>query len=516
MDLPILSFVLWSPLVAALFLLALPAERPRLVQGSAFAFSLVPLAFSLWMLARFDPSVGTLQLSESALWMPSLGIYYSLGVDGFSLWLVLLTSLLTSIVLLGALTDIGERTREFGFFVLLLETSVLGALLALDLFLFFVFWELMLVPMAFLIGIWGGQRRLYATMKFVLYTMAGSALMLVALLYVVQRHAQGAPLTFDVISLYDTPLSPLEQTLLFWAFAAAFLIKVPAVPLHTWLPDAHTEAPTGGSVVLAGVLLKLGTYGFLRFALPLFPVAAAAAFPWIGALAVVGIVYGAMVAFPQPDMKRLVAYSSVSHMGFVLLGLFAFNSVGLSGGVLQMVSHGLATGGLFLLVGFIYARTHTRRIADYGGLWAVVPVFASLLLVVVLGSIGLPGTSGFVGEFLILLGSFRASPGFAAVATTGVVLGAVYLLTMYKHVIFGPRRGVAAAESPPPDLLLREVLAVAPIALLILWIGVYPKPFLDRIEPTVDVLLTRLEREGVRAPAAVADWPGAARAEVRR
>ena len=490
-DASILSLILWSPLAFGLLLLLVPSEPVSVPRRTALTFSLIPFLLSLEMLGRFDSSVGTLQLRESVEWMPSLGVRYSLGVDGFSIWLVLLTTLLTPIVLLASWTDIRERVKEFMFFMLALEWAMLGALLAADLFLFFLFWELMLFPMAFVIGIWGGGQRYYATVKFVLYTMAGSALMLVAVLYLVLTHAQTGPLTFDIVSLYDTRLGWYEQTLLFWAFAIAFMIKVPMVPVHTWLPDAHTEAPTGGSVHLAGVLLKMGAYGFLRFALPVFPLAAQDAFPVIVALSVVGIVYGAMVAFPQPDMKRLVAYSSVSHMGVVMLGIYAFNQVGLSGGVLQMVNHGVSTSGLFLLIGLMHDRTHTRQISDYGGIWAVVPVWSSIFLVVMLGSMGLPGTNGFVGEFLILLGAFHAHPWAAALGTTGVVLGAAYLLTMYKHVVFGPLRNLKDANLP--DLTKREVAALAPILALTFLIGIYPRFFLERIEPTVDQLLSRLE-----------------------
>ena len=494
MDAPILSLILWSPLAFGLLLLLVPSEPIGVPRRTAFAFSLVPFLLSLVMLGRFDPRIGTLQLVESVEWMPSLGVQYSLGVDGFSLWLVLLTTLLTPVVLLASWSDIRHRAKEFMVFMLVLEWGMLGALVAIDLFLFFLFWELMLFPMFFVIGIWGGEHRYYATLKFVLFTMAGSALMLVAVLYLVLTHAQTGPLTFDIVSLYDTQLSWLQQTLLFWAFAIAFMIKVPMVPLHTWLPDAHTEAPTGGSVDLAGVLLKMGAYGFLRFALPMFPLAAQDAFPIIVGLSVVGIVYGAMVAFPQPDMKRLIAYSSVSHMGFIMLGIFAFNVVGLSGGVVQMINHGISTSGLFLLAGLMHDRTHTREISYYGGIWAVAPVWSSIFLVVMLGSIGLPGTNGFVGEFLVLIGAFHAHPWAAAVATTGVVLSAAYLLTMYKHLVFGPLRN--AKNEHLPDLTRREVTALAPIVVLTLVIGIYPRFLLDRIEPTVDELLSRLERAG--------------------
>ncbi|HEY8514430.1 MAG TPA: NADH-quinone oxidoreductase subunit M [Candidatus Binatia bacterium] len=493
-QLPLLSLVVVTPFIASLIISALPAQPVTIPRQVAFWLSLIPFFLSLLVLAAFDPTVGTLQLTESVPWMPSLGINYSVGVDGFSLWLILLTTFLTPVVILAAWTDIQHRVKEFMFFMLLLESGMLGALVATDLFLFFMFWELMLFPMVFVIGIWGGPRRRYAAIKFVIYTMAGSALMLVAMLYLVLTHAKTGQLSFDILTLYDTKLSYTEQTFLFWAFAIAFMIKVPMVPFHTWLPDAHTEAPTGGSVDLAGVLLKMGAYGFLRFALPMFPLAAQDAFPWIIGLAVVGIIYGAMVSLPQADMKRLVAYSSVSHLGFVMLGIYAFNRTGMTGGVLQMVNHGLSTGALFILIGFIYDRRHTRQISQYGGLWAVVPIFSSLFLIVTLSSIGLPGLNGFVGEFLILLGAYRAHPWAAAIATLGVVLGAAYLLTMYKRVIFGP---VTHEENRSlKDLSAREIAAVAPVILLIFWIGIYPKPFLDRIEPTAAVLLQRLERAG--------------------
>jgi len=491
---PILSLLLLSPFVGALFVMLLPAKPARIPQRAAFAASLVPFALSLWVLARFDPAVGTLQLTETVAWIPVLGVNYALGVDGFSLWMLVLTTFLTSVVVLASWTDIRDRVRGFLTLILVMEGCMLGALCATDLLLFFFFWEFMLFPMAFLIGIWGGPRRRYAAIKFVVYSLAGSAFMLVAMLYVVLRHGSQRALTFDIVSLYDVQLSHVEQLWLFAAFALAFMIKIPMFPLHTWLPDAHTEAPTGGSVDLAGVLLKMGAYGFLRFALPIFPLGAQDAFPVILTLAVIGIIYGALVAYPQSDMKRLVAYSSVSHMGFVMLGLYAFNFVGITGGVLQMLNHGLSTGALFILIGFIYDRRHTREIAAYGGLWSIVPVFSAFFLVVVLSSIGLPGLNGFVGEFLILVGAFYAHPVAAAFGTVGVVLGALYLLTMYQHVAFGP---VTHEENRRlTDLNGREVLVGALLVAFIVWIGVYPRPFLTRIEPTVDVLLARLERGG--------------------
>jgi NADH-quinone oxidoreductase subunit M len=494
MDLPILSLIVFSPLAGAIMIGLLPATPLAIPRRAAFIFSLVPLALSLMMVAAFDPTIGTLQLTEKAAWIPRLGIHYSVGVDGFSLWLIVLTTFLTPSIILAAWGDIERYCKEFMILMLVLEGCMLGALVAVDLFLFFLWWELMLFPMFLVIGVWGGPRRRYATIKFVLFTMSGSALMLAAMIYLVLRHADTHAMTFDIVTLYSASLTEQEQLLLFAAFTLAFMIKVPMWPLHTWLPDAHTEAPTGGSVDLAGVLLKMGAYGFLRFSLPMFPHAAEQAFPVIMTLAVVGIIYGAMVALLQPDMKRLVAYSSVSHLGFVMLGLYAFNNAGVTGGVLQMINHGLSTGALFMLVGYVYERRHTRMIAEYGGLWSIMPVYAALFLVVTLSSVGLPGTNGFVGEFLILLGAFRAHPWAGGVGTLGVVLGAVYMLTMYKHVFFGPV--TKAVNRTMHDLSAREVIAVMPIIVMIFWIGLFPRPFLDRIEPTTKVLLSRLEKAG--------------------
>jgi NADH-quinone oxidoreductase subunit M len=430
-----------------------------------------------------------MQFLERIPWMPSFGIEYIVGVDGISLFLVLLTTLLMPIAILAS-WSVQDRVKEYLVFMLLLETGMLGAFVALDLFLFYVFWEVMLVPMYFLIGVWGGTRRIYAALKFVIYTMAGSLLMLVAIIYLAARHAElEQVLTFDLLKLYNLRLPFDQQAWLFCAFALSFAIKVPLFPFHTWLPDAHVEAPTAGSVILAGVLLKLGTYGFLRFAMPLFPDAALAAAPIIVALAVIGILYGAAVAMMQSDIKKLVAYSSVSHLGFVMLGLFAFNTQGVQGAIYQMIGHGLSTGALFLLVGMIYERRHTRMIDDFGGLWKVIPLFSVIFLVVMFSSIGLPGLNGFVGEFLILLGAFGVTPLWTAAAATGVILGAVYMLWMYRRVIFGPLKN--PANEKLTDLNARELLLLAPIVMLIVLMGIYPRPFLQRIEPAVALTLKK-------------------------
>jgi NADH-quinone oxidoreductase subunit M len=492
MGFPLLTLVVFSPLVGAALLALLPRDPAAGIRRAALVFALVPFALSLWMLARFVPGVADFQLVERARWIPQWGIEYRLGVDGVSLFLVLLTTFLTPIVVLASWGDIQRRVKEFFVFLLVLETGMLGTLLALDLFLFYVFWEVMLVPMYFLIGVWGGPRRVYAALKFVLFTMVGSLLMLVAILYCAWRvHGDAGTFAFGYDRFLALHLTPAEQRALFAAFALAFAIKVPVFPLHTWLPDAHVEAPTGGSVILAGVLLKMGTYGFLRFALPLFPAAAATAAPVMIGLAVVGIVYGALVATVQPDLKKLVAYSSVSHLGFVVLGLFALTPIAVAGSVYQMLNHGLSTGGLFLLVGMIYERRHTRRIADFGGLWTSVPWYAAAFLVVMLASVGLPGLNGFVGEFLILLGAFGRWPWATAFATTGIILGALYLLWMYERVIFGPV--VHEENARLADLTGRELAVLTPVIALCVVMGVYPAPFLTRMQPSIDRIIARVE-----------------------
>ena len=485
-----LTLLLLIPVVGAAVLLFVP----RRLTGALFFFALVTsglgFAWSLKILAAFDGAKGEMQLIERIAWMPGFGIEYLVGIDGISLFLVLLTTFLMPLAVLAS-WPVQDKVKEYLVFMLLLETGMLGAFVALDLVLFYVFWEVMLVPMYFLIGVWGGARRIYAAIKFVIFTMAGSLLMLVAIIYLTTRYAQETQaVTFNILRLYDFRLSANEQMWLFLAFALSFSIKVPLFPLHTWLPDAHVEAPTAASVILAAILLKFGTYGFLRFALPLFPDAALASAPYFVALSVIGIIYGAAVAMMQSDIKKLVAYSSVSHLGFVMLGLFALNMQGVQGGIYQMLNHGLSTGALFLLVGMIYERRHSRMIDDFGGLWQQVPVFSGLLMLVTLSSIGLPGLNGFIGEFLILLGAFAVTPGWTAVAATGLILGAVYMLWMFRRVIFGPL--TRPENQRLQDLNARELLIMTPIVALIIIMGVYPQPFLSRMKPSIDFTLKKI------------------------
>ncbi len=496
---PILTAIIFLPLAGAAILCLLPREQETWIRRIALGVALLDLWYSVVLVRRFLPNVADYQFPERIPWVPSLGIHYFLGVDGISLWLVLLTTFLTAIAILSSFPAVREKVKAYYICLLVLETGMLGVFLALDLVLFYVFWEGMLIPMYFLIGVWGGPRRIYATVKFVLYTMAGGVLMLVAIIALYFMGGQ----TFDLEQLAQQSFSPVAQRWLFAAFGLAFAIKVPVWPFHTWLPDAHVEAPTAGSVILAGILLKMGTYGFLRFALPLFPKATLYFAPLVLALAVIGILYGALVAMVQPDLKKLVAYSSVSHLGFVMLGIFACTVQGVTGGLLQMINHGLSTGALFLLVGIVYERRHTRLIADFGGLWAVMPAFAGIFLVVALSSIGLPGLNGFVGEFLILSGAFPVRPWFTAFATLGIILGAVYMLWMFQRVMFGTV--THEANRRLRDLTALEYAVLVPVVAGIIWIGIYPDPILRRMDASVRKVVLRV---GSQARAATAAAPG--------
>jgi NADH-quinone oxidoreductase subunit M len=466
------------------------SESKNAIRWVAMGTTLITFGLSLWVLTLFKASNPNLQLEAKYSWINVAGwnIYYYLAVDGLSILLVLLTALLTPISILSTWTAIEDRVKDFMIFFLLLEVGMLGVFLAQDLFLFYIFWEFTLVPMYFLIGLWGGPRRIYAAVKFFLYTMAGSILMLLAIIWLGNYgHTFSLP---ELIAKGGIPTN--VQMWLFIAFAAAFAIKVPMWPLHSWLPDAHVEAPTAGSVILAGVLLKMGTYGFLRFNIPLFPTATVQAAPWIALLATIGIIYGAAVSYAQADVKKLVAYSSVSHLGFVMLGLFALNAQGVSGAILQMINHGLSTGALFLLIGMVYEQTHTRELKVYGGLWKIMPVFGAIMLISALSSMGLPGLNGFVGEFTILLGAFGSkaigSPWYAGISTIGVIMAAVYILYMFQKMFLGPA-GEITKEHELKDLNWREILTVAPLLVFMFWIGLYPAPFFNLIAPAVGKLL---------------------------
>jgi NADH-quinone oxidoreductase subunit M len=490
---PLLTLVTFLPGAAGLALLFVPRRSVGVLRLVSLVVTVLTFACSLPLYFGFDADAIGYQFEENRRWMPTLGVAYHVGIDGISLLLVLLTTFLMPLALVSAWGSIEDRFKEFTATMLLLETGMLGVFVSLDLFLFYVFWEAMLIPMYFIIGIWGGPNRVYAAVKFILYTMVGSALMLVAILGLYYQYgAATGRYTFDVPVLAQYVMAPgLPQNLMFLAFALAFAIKVPLFPFHTWLPDAHVEAPTAGSVILAGVLLKMGTYGFLRFCLPFFPDASLAFGPLVWTLAVIGVIYGAWVSTVQPDMKKLVAYSSVSHLGFVMLGIFTLNQQGLVGALIQMVNHGLSTGALFLMVGMIYERRHSRLIADFGGLWRVVPAFSAVFLVVVLSSLGLPGLNGFVGEFLILVGAFQRSPWLAAVATSGIIFAAVYLLWMYQRVIFGDV--THEANRGLRDLTTREWAVLVPVVVLIVWIGVYPAAFIGKTETTVEALIAQVE-----------------------
>ncbi len=491
---PILSVIVFLPLAGALALLLVgnaDGRRDGVMRWGALTASVATFLLTLVLWARVDATAADFQFVERVAWIPAFGIDYHLGVDGISLFLLVLTGVLTPLALLSSWTSVHRKVKEFSIFVLALETGMLGVFVSLDLFLFYVFWDAMLIPMYFLIGVWGYERRIYAAIKFILYTMAGSVLMLVAILGLAYAHSTDAgAYSFDLLKLYALNLSPRTQFWFFLAFAVAFAIKVPLFPFHTWLPDAHVEAPTAGSVILAGVLLKMGTYGLLRFAFPLFPDAAVYFAPFLAGLAIVGIIYGALVAMVQPDLKKLVAYSSVSHLGFVVLGICAMNTQGVQGAVYQMLNHGVSTGGLFLIVGMLSDRRHTRLIAEFGGLKQVMPRLTAAFLMITLSSIALPGLNGFVGEFLILLGAFRWEPRFATVAATGVILSAVYMLWMFQRVNYGTVTNEENARLP--DLSRREAWILVPTVAMAVLMGVLPGLFLRPMEAPVDRLVRQI------------------------
>jgi NADH-quinone oxidoreductase subunit M len=497
LDAHLLTLVIFLPVAGAILVLLLPRGEGGQHKGVAFVFSLATFVASLPLWTGFR---GKLAFEQKSPWAPSLGFSYHIGLDGVALLLVMLTTFLAPIVVLSSWKFVQERVKEYCLALLLLETAMLGTLAALDLVLFYVFWEAMLIPMYLLIGMWGSERRIYAAVKFFLFTFIGSVLMLLAIFWLWSNSGPAGHRTFDYLELLQSGVIDHDtQGWLFAAFCLAFAIKVPIWPLHTWLPDAHTEAPAAGSILLAGVMLKMGTFGFIRYAMPLFPEAALAHAPLIATLGVVGIIYGSLMCMAQTDLKRLIAYSSVAHLGFVMLGLSALTQEAVSGAVLQMVNHGISTGALFLMIGYLYARTHTRDLAAYGGVATVAPALAATFLVITLSSIGLPGTNGFVGEFLILIGTFsshevRNASLLSVLGTSGVILGAVYMLWLYQRVFWGPGR--KAVQHGVPDLTVREWCTVAPLLVAIVWIGFQPQPLLTAIREPVDAFVQRVAHSG--------------------
>jgi len=488
-DFPLLSLIMFTPLVGAVLLLFV--SKPNTIRWIANGFAMLGFLVSLPLWFWLDTTSPDWQFVERHEWIPSIGAEYFIGVDGFSALLILLATLMGAIAVLSSWTAITERLKEYYVFLLVLQTGMIGAFVALDFLLFFVFWEVMLVPMYFLIGIWGSANRLYSAIKFFLFTLVGSVIMLLGILavYFYNYDITGV-YTFDITRFHELNMPFEYQWWVFLAFFLGFAVKVPMFPFHTWLPDAHTDAPTAGSVILAAVLLKMGTYGFIRFSLPILPEATLVFVPWVVGLSIVGIIYGALVAMAQSDWKRLVAYSSVSHMGLVTLGIFALTPVGITGSILQQINHGISTGALFLIVGIVYERRHTREISEYGGLSKVMPAFAVVFAVMMLSSIGLPTLNGFIGEVLILQGIFVVNTWWAAAAASGIVLGAAYMLWLYQRTMFG------TVDNPKnenlPDLNLREWATFTPLLILAVWIGLYPKPFLDRLETSVDHVMARV------------------------
>ena len=487
-EIPILSLVVFLPAVGAGVLLFVRDDAA--VRWTALVFAVADSLLTIPLLLAFDTTTYAMQFRETVAWVPALGISYSLGVDGISVLFVFLTAFLGWICVVASWQAIDSMVKEFMISLLVMQSLMLGVFCALDLFLFYVFWEAMLIPMYIIIGVWGGDNRVYAAFKFFLYTLAGSMLFLVGILVLYFQAGE----TFDILVLMEQSYPFEIQAWVFLAFLVAFAVKVPMVPLHTWLPDAHVQAPTAGSIVLAGVLLKMGAYGFLRFSLPMLPEASHAFAPFILVLSVVAIIYGGLLALAQDDLKKLVAYASVSHMGFVTLGLFTFNAKGLEGGVLQMFNHGITTGALFLFVGLIYERTHTRRIADYGGLMKVVPVYGVLLAVFTLSSMAVPGTNAFVGELLVLSGAFGANKAIGAIAVAGAMLGAAYLLRMFRQMALGPVVSIGGRQLW--DINAREMTGILPLVVFVFWIGFYPKPFLEILHVSVEHLLVQTQVQG--------------------
>jgi NADH-quinone oxidoreductase subunit M len=498
---PLLSLILFLPLIGATVLLFVPKENGNAIRWIANIVALAGFVISLPLWFWYNPQDPSWQFVERAIWIPSIGAQYFLGVDGFSALLVMLATLFGFIAILSSWTAVTERLKEYYIFLLILQTGMVGAFVSLDFLLFFLFWEVMLVPMYFLIGIWGSDRRLYSAIKFFLYTLVGSVIMLLGILALYfYAHSVTGVYTFDITQFQTMSIPYNLQWWIFLAFFCGFAVKVPMFPFHTWLPDAHTDAPTAGSVILAAVLLKMGTYGFVRFSLPILPEATQHFVPMMVTLSIIGIVYGALCAMAQQDWKRLVAYSSVSHMAMIMLGMFALNPVGITGSIVQQLNHGISTGALFLLVGNVYERRHTRAIAEYGGLSKVMPAYATIFLVMTMSSIGLPALNGFIGELLILQGVFVANKIWAAFAASGVVLGAAYMLWLYQRTMFGK------IENPKNerllDLNLREFATFAPLLILAFWIGLYPKPFLDRLETSVSRVVARVNPQYRTAPTA--------------
>jgi len=488
---PILSTIIFLPVLGAIVLVLISRAKESLIKWTVLIITLLTFILSIPLFVGFDRSTYKMQFVERHNWISAWNIKYYVGVDGISVLLVLLTTLSAILCVLISWYSIKTKVKEFYIAILLTEGAIAGVFSSLDLFLFYIFWEAMLIPMYLIIGIWGGPNRIYATVKFILYTLSGSVLMLIGIIFLYLYGGR----TFDLLQLMRVSYPYQVQLYLFWAFFAAFAVKVPMFPVHTWLPDAHTEAPTAGSVILAAILIKMGAYGFLRFSLPLFPEASKAMTPLMLSLSVIAIIYGAVICLAQTDLKRLIAYSSVSHMGFVTLGIFALNIQGLEGGILQMINHGIVTGALFLCVGILYDRTHSREIAYHGGLSTPMPVYAAFFMVFTLSSIGLPGTNGFIGEFLIILGGFTANKLIGVLAATGIIIGAGYMLWLYQRLFFMEAREKVAGL---PDMDMREIIILIPLVIFVFWIGVYPNLFLDFMHPSVQHLLERVNNGGIQ------------------